>query len=68
MLRVERNDMYRHIRAKHGNEIVTKSLPETVSENHQKCDEQVLVLLKIYLLKSDFFPLFVSVFDKNGLN
>ena len=37
-LRVERNDMYRHIRAKHGNEIVTKSLPETVSENHQKCD------------------------------
>ena len=33
-----RNDMYKHMRVKHGNEIVTKALTNTKSENHQKCD------------------------------
>ena len=34
----ERHHLYKHMRVKHGNEIVTKALTSTKSENHQKCD------------------------------
>ena len=34
----ERHYLYKHMRVKHGNEIITKALTSTKSENHQKCD------------------------------